>query len=70
MFYRTPTPEAVKSWREQTGKDFILLESFKVHYALEAIVGRSVNSLELLEERYSLLGQKAGPILFQLPPQF
>src|SRR5882762_3686372 len=23
LFYRTPTPEAVKSWRDQTGKDFV-----------------------------------------------
>jgi Protein of unknown function DUF72 len=30
----------------------------------------SVNSLALLESRLSLLGDKAGPILFQLPPQF
>jgi uncharacterized protein YecE (DUF72 family) len=29
-----------------------------------------VNSLELLEDRLSLLGHKAGPILFQLPPNF
>jgi uncharacterized protein YecE (DUF72 family) len=30
----------------------------------------SVNSLDLLEDRLSLLGPKAGPILFQLPPNF
>ena len=30
----------------------------------------SVNSLELLEDRLSLLGTKAGPVLFQLPPNF
>jgi uncharacterized protein YecE (DUF72 family) len=29
-----------------------------------------VNSLELLENRLSLLGDKAGPILLQLPPNF
>src|SRR4051795_2141835 len=23
VFYRTPTPEAVKSWRDQTGADFV-----------------------------------------------
>lgn len=23
VFYRTPTPESVKAWREQTGKDFV-----------------------------------------------
>ena len=31
---------------------------------------RSLNSLELLEDRISLLGEKAGPVLFQLPPHF
>jgi uncharacterized protein YecE (DUF72 family) len=30
----------------------------------------SVNSLQLLEERLSILGDKAGPVLFQLPPHF
>jgi uncharacterized protein YecE (DUF72 family) len=30
----------------------------------------SANSLELLEDRLSLLGNKVGPILFQLPPNF
>ncbi|MET3973127.1 uncharacterized protein YecE (DUF72 family) [Bradyrhizobium sp. i1.4.4] len=71
VFYRTPTPEAVKGWREQTGKDFIFAwkaSKFITHW--KRLSERSVNSLELLEERYSLLGQKAGPILFQLPPQF
>jgi hypothetical protein len=23
VFYRTPTPEAVRSWRDQTGRDFV-----------------------------------------------
>ena len=32
--------------------------------------GNSVNSLELMESRLSLLGDKAGPVLFQLPPNF
>jgi uncharacterized protein YecE (DUF72 family) len=31
---------------------------------------RSQNSLELLDGRLSLLGDRVGPILFQLPPQF
>jgi uncharacterized protein YecE (DUF72 family) len=30
----------------------------------------SINSLHLLDERLSVLGDKAGPILFQLPPDF
>jgi len=71
VFYRTPTPEAVKSWREQTGKDFVFAwkaSKFITHW--KRLSQNSVNSLELLENRLSLLGDKAGPILFQLPPHF
>jgi len=71
VFYRTPTPEAVKSWRAQTGKDFVFAwkaSKFITHW--KRLSGNSVSSLELLENRLSLLGEKAGPILFQLPPQF
>jgi uncharacterized protein YecE (DUF72 family) len=39
VFYRTPTYDAVKSWRAQTGKNFCLcLEGFQIHYPLEAAV--------------------------------
>jgi uncharacterized protein YecE (DUF72 family) len=71
VFYRTPTPEAVRSWREQTGNDFVFVwkaSKFITHW--KRLSDKSVNSLELLEDRLSLLGHKAGPILFQLPPQF
>ena len=71
VFYRTPTPEAVRSWRDQTGKDFVFAwkaSKFITHW--KRLSDKSVNSLELLENRLSLLSKKAGPILFQLPPQF
>ncbi len=71
VFYRTPTPEAVRSWREQTSGDFVFAwkaSKFITHW--KRLSQNSVNSLELLESRLSLLGGKAGPILFQLPPQF
>jgi uncharacterized protein YecE (DUF72 family) len=71
VFYRTPTPEAVKGWREQTDEDFVFAwkaSKFITHW--KRLSENSVNSLELLEDRLSLLGNKAGPILFQLPPQF
>jgi len=71
VFYRTPTPQAVKSWRDQTGKDFIFAwkaSKFITHW--KRLSEKSVNSLELLEDRLALLGHKAGPILFQLPPNF
>lgn len=71
VFYRTPTPAAVKDWRQQTGKDFVFAwkaSKFITHW--KRLSEKSVNSLELLEDRLSLLGDKAGPILFQLPPNF
>ncbi|WP_022724352.1 DUF72 domain-containing protein [Rhodopseudomonas sp. B29] len=71
VFYRTPTPEAVRGWREQTGKDFVFAwkaSKFITHW--KRLSDKSANSLELLEDRLGLLGDKAGPILFQLPPQF
>jgi uncharacterized protein YecE (DUF72 family) len=71
VFYRTPSPRAVQSWNEQTGRDFVFTwkaSKFITHW--KRLSENSVNSLELLEDRLSLLGDKAGPILFQLPPNF
>jgi uncharacterized protein YecE (DUF72 family) len=71
VFYRTPTPDAVKNWRGDTGKDFVFAwkaSKFITHW--KRLSQNAVNSLELLEDRLSLLGDKAGPILFQLPPNF
>jgi uncharacterized protein YecE (DUF72 family) len=71
VFYRTPSTEAVKAWREQTPAGFVFAwkaSKFITHW--KRLSDRSQNSLDLLEERLSLLGEKAGPVLFQLPPQF
>jgi uncharacterized protein YecE (DUF72 family) len=71
VFYRTPTRDAVQSWKEQTGADFIFswkASKFITHW--KRLGENSANSLELLEDRLSLLGKNAGPILFQLPPNF
>jgi uncharacterized protein YecE (DUF72 family) len=71
VFYRTPTPEAVKGWRAQTPPDFVFAwkaSKFITHW--KRLSERCDNSLELLEDRLSLLGPKVGPILFQLPPKF
>ena len=71
VFYRTPSEEAVRGWRAQTGDDFVFAwkaSKFITHW--KRLSARSDNSLALLESRLSLLGEKAGPVLFQLPPQF
>ena len=71
VFYRTPSLDTVKAWRAQTGKGFIFAwkaSKFITHW--KRLSNNSVNSLALIEERLSLLGNKAGPVLFQLPPHF
>jgi uncharacterized protein YecE (DUF72 family) len=52
VFYRTPTPEAVRSWYEQTGNDFVFAwkaSKFITHW--KRLSQNSVNSLELLDAR-------------------
>jgi uncharacterized protein YecE (DUF72 family) len=71
VFYRNPTEHAVRSWRDQTPHDFVFAwkaSKFITHW--KRLSDRCDNSLQLLESRLSLLRHKAGPVLFQLPPQF
>jgi uncharacterized protein YecE (DUF72 family) len=70
-FYRTPSLEAVRSWREQTPKDFVFAwkaSKFITHW--KRLSCKSENSIALIEERLKILGRKAGPVLFQLPARF
>ncbi|CAM5331791.1 hypothetical protein AFEL58S_00937 [Afipia felis] len=71
VFYRTPTEATVRNWRNQTAANFIFAwkaSKYITHW--KRLSERSADSLELMEERIALLGDKAGPILFQLPPNF
>jgi uncharacterized protein YecE (DUF72 family) len=71
VFYRTPTEVAVTSWREQTPDDFVFAwkaSKFITHW--KRLSERCENSLDLLDSRLTLLGSKAGPVLFQFPPNF
>jgi uncharacterized protein YecE (DUF72 family) len=71
VFYRTPTEEAVRTWAEQTPEDFVFAwkaSKFITHW--KRLNQTSVTSIALLESRLRPLGEKVGPVLFQLPPQF
>lgn len=71
VFYRTPSLDAVTAWGAQTGEDFVFAwkaSKFITHW--KRLSNNSVNSLALIEERLTVLGEKAGPVLFQLPPNF
>ena len=71
--YFTEHPRRKRSGAGGTrpARDFIFAwkaSKFITHW--KRLSANSVNSLELLEDRLSLLGDKAGPVLFQLPPNF
>ena len=71
VFYRTPSVEAVRGWYEQTPDDFLFAwkaSKFITHW--KRLTVKSRNSIALMETRLRLLKHKAGPVLFQLPPQF
>jgi uncharacterized protein YecE (DUF72 family) len=71
VFYRTPTEQAVRGWANQTPQDFSFAwkaSRFITHW--KRLNDTSRNSLALMESRLKLLGPKAGPVLFQLPPNF
>lgn len=71
VFYRTPSLETVRAWRDQTPDGFVFAwkaSKFITHW--KRLSNKSRNSLALIEERLSILGPKAGPVLFQLPPRF
>jgi uncharacterized protein YecE (DUF72 family) len=71
VFYRTPTERAVAGWRDATSDDFVFCwkaSKFITHW--KRLSDRSKNSLELMESRLAILRHKAGPVLFQLPPNF
>ena len=65
VFYRTPSLDAVKAWRAQTGEDFVFAwkaSKFITHW--KRLKETSRNSLDLMESRLNLLGAKAGPVIF------
>ncbi|MFQ5585599.1 MAG: DUF72 domain-containing protein [Thermodesulfobacteriota bacterium] len=69
-FYRLPSPSAFQRWREATPRGFVYAvkgSRFITHIKRLKEAG---NSLALLLERASLLGDNLGPLLFQLPPRW
>jgi uncharacterized protein YecE (DUF72 family) len=70
-FYRTPSLEAVKAWREQTPKGFLFAwkaSKFITHW--KRLSEKCENSIGLMETRLEALSPKVGAVLFQLPPNF
>jgi uncharacterized protein YecE (DUF72 family) len=70
-FYRTPSLEAVRAWRDDTPADFMFAwkaSKFITHW--KRLTSSCENSIALMETRLSALAPKAAVVLFQLPPHF
>lgn len=70
-FYRTPSLEAVRCWRDQTPQNFCFAwkaSKFITHW--KRLTAKCDNSIALLETRLTTLEPKVAAVLFQLPPQF
>ncbi len=67
-FYRLPSEEAFKNWHASTPKDFIFsvkISRFVTHIKRLKDTGEA---LQKFMSRATLLKDKLGPILYQLPP--
>lgn len=69
-FYRLPSEKTFLNWKKRTPKDFLF--SLKANQRITHLKRINIDSQiwRWFWERASLLGEKLGVILFQLPPQF
>jgi uncharacterized protein YecE (DUF72 family) len=69
-FYRLPSEQAVRAWHVSTPKRFLFAwkaSRFITH--MKRLKGIE-ESIDLVFGRMDVLGDKFGPVLFQLPPTF
>jgi uncharacterized protein YecE (DUF72 family) len=69
-FYRLPTDEAFDNWRESTPENFVFAVKASRFLTHQKKLKDPESALEKLLARASRLGQKLGPVLFQLPPRW
>lgn len=69
-FYRLPSSDTVKSWRDATPDNFIFSMKASRYLAHMKKLKDPVEPVAAFLQRAAILGPKLGPILFQLPPNW
>jgi uncharacterized protein YecE (DUF72 family) len=69
-FYRLPIPGALKNWRDNTPKGFEFAVKGSRYLTHMKKLKDPKPGLKNFFSRIKLLGNKLGPIVFQLPPRF
>ena len=69
-FYRLPKPDVVAAWGEQVPADFRFVIKASQRITHKARLADAGDTVEYLWQTVQVLGDRLGPILFQLPPFF
>jgi len=69
-FYRLPAREVFESWRERVPEGFLYAVKASRYLTHMKRLREPVQPLQRLMDRAEGLGDKLGPLLFQLPPNF
>ena len=69
-FYHLPTPAALAGWREATPPSFVFAAKASRYITHMKKLKDPESGLGNLLPRMEVLGEKLGPILFQLPPRW
>ncbi len=69
-FYRLPKPEAFDKWRREVPDGFVVTVKASRFITHIKRLKEAGPALEMFLERARRLGERLGPVLFQLPPSF
>jgi uncharacterized protein YecE (DUF72 family) len=67
-FYRMPKPELLRGWADGTPAGFLFAPKASQQITHRQKLSGSADSTEYLFRALTALGEKLGPVLFQLPP--
>jgi len=69
-FYRVPSTTMVRQWYESTPKDFLFFAKFPKRITHDMRLDNVASYLDYFTRTISLLREKTGPLVIQLPPSF
>jgi uncharacterized protein YecE (DUF72 family) len=69
-FYRIPSANIVRNWKARTSDGFVITAKFPMAITHGRSLKDDDGKLEAFLSNISLLGEKLGPLLIQLPPSF
>ena len=69
-FYRIPSRDTVKKWKEEVPDDFIFCAKFPKKITHIKMLQDCKEEQDVFIEHMSLMGDKLGPMLLQFPPGF